>query len=323
MSARVVDATTIARAGRKQDGIDIRAAMEGGETWVFQCKRVKSWSRSQTQKAIADATFAANHYMLVLACNPPRDVHDEIGKHANWTLWNLDTTCAEIRLRTPPEALPRILSFLSPHELQRFTPFASTALVSREQFFADRIGGHRLFRHDWDLVGRDAELARLETLLKADGPRGAVIYSKGGDGKSRVLLEFTRVAEGASVPVLFLNPNGSTDALDFSFLRNDAKFIVVVDDAHRPDPRYVQLLRLAEQEKRARLLFATRPQGFHYSRSSLKPVCGRSSKSSHCRRCASWKPRSLQNRHWAQSNKFLPKTDTVHKRQRFPDRPRR
>lgn len=263
ISARVTEATTYARSGRDQAGIDVQAKMEGGETWGFQCKRVKSWNRSQTTTAITEATYPANHYVLLLACNPSRDVHDEIDQHANWTLWNLDSTCAEIRLRTPPEILPRLLPFLSPDELKRFTPFTSTALVTREQFFADRMGAHRLFRHDWELVGRDAEIERLKTLLARDGRRGAIVYSKGGDGKSRLLLEFARIAENAGVPVLFLNPNGSTDALDFSFLRDDAQFVIVVDDAHRPDVRHVPLLRLAEQDKRVRVLFATRPQGFH------------------------------------------------------------
>src|SRR6266853_1587296 len=124
VTARVVEATTYARGGRKQKGIDIHASMEGGETWVFQCKRVKSWNLSETKNAIADATFAANHYILVLTCNPPLDVHDEIGKHAKWTLWNLDTTCDEIRLRTPHEMLPRVLSPpLSHEEAKRFAPF--------------------------------------------------------------------------------------------------------------------------------------------------------------------------------------------------------
>lgn len=262
VSARVIEASTYARTGHSQQGIDIKATMEGGETWAFQCKRVRSWDDLKTKKAIIEATFAANHYVLVLACNPPGNVHHEIAKHANWTLWNLDTTCTEIRLRTPPESLPRILPFLSPDELKRFTPFASTALVSRDQFFAGRLGSEQLFRHDWDLVGRAEELAKLETLLKPDGRRGAVIYSKGGDGKSRLLLEFARIADRKRIPVVFLNPNGSADALDFSFLRDDAQFVIVVDDAHRPDHRHLPLMRLVEQEKRARLLFATRPQGF-------------------------------------------------------------
>ncbi len=263
ISARVVEATTYARSGRAQDGIDVQAMMDNGENWVFQCKRVKTWNRSQTQKAIGKATFAAAHYFLVLACNPPGDVHEEMAQHSNWTLWNLDTTCNEIRARTPPEALPRILSFLSPEELKRFTPFTTTAFVTPEQFFADRIGAQRLFRHDWNLVGRVDELKRLAALMKPDGPRGTVIYSKGGDGKSRLLLEFSRVAASAGTPVLFLNRNGSSDGLDFALLRDEPNFIIIVDDAHRPDPRHLPLLQLAEQEKRARLLFATRPQGFH------------------------------------------------------------
>lgn len=262
ISARVIEAATYARSGRQQKGVDIRAMMEGGETWVFQCKRVKKWDRSQTRTAITATTFAANHHVLVLACNPPGDVHDEIAKHANWTLWNLDTVCAEIRLRTPPDALPRILPFLSPDELKRFTPFASEALIAPDRFFAARMGTQHLFRHDWELVGRKNELDRLAALLKPDGPRGMAIYSKGGDGKSRLLLEFARHAEAALVPVVFLNPSGAADALDFSLLRDNPLFIVVVDDAHRPDVRHGPLLQLIEQEKRARLLIATRPQGF-------------------------------------------------------------
>ena len=78
ISSRVIEATTYARVGRPQGGIDVKAIMEGGETWVFQCKRVKSWNRSQTGGAIAEATFAANHYILVLTCNPPGEVHKEI-----------------------------------------------------------------------------------------------------------------------------------------------------------------------------------------------------------------------------------------------------
>ncbi len=262
VTARVIDATTISRSGRTQQGIDVLATMEGGEKWAFQCKRVKSWNLSQTETAIAHATHAANHFILVLACNPPIEVHQELDKHANWSLWNLDTTCAEIRQRTPLEQLPRILPFLSPNELKRFTPFATSALITHKEFFADRLGSHRTFRHDWNLVGRARELEHMNSLFLPDGPRGVILYSKGGDGKSRLLLEFARAAELAGERVLFLNPNGSTDALEFSLLRDDPRFVIVVDDAHRSDSRHIPLMRLVEQEKRARLVFATRPQGF-------------------------------------------------------------
>ena len=42
VSARVTEATSYARGGRKQAGIDIEAKMEGGEKWVFQCNRLET-----------------------------------------------------------------------------------------------------------------------------------------------------------------------------------------------------------------------------------------------------------------------------------------
>lgn len=42
---RIIDANTYAAGtGRKQKGIDLIAKVEGGETWVFQCKRHKAWN---------------------------------------------------------------------------------------------------------------------------------------------------------------------------------------------------------------------------------------------------------------------------------------
>ena len=264
VTRRVIGATTYARGGRRQKGIDLRIEVEGGEVWAMQAKRVKSWNRSQTIKAVEDAReFGAAHHLLVLACNPPGDVHDEIARHSRWTLWNLDRICAEVRLRTPPEQLARVLFFLAPDELRRFSPFATAALIGADRFFAARLGSDKPFRHDWNLVGREPEMQAMETFLDDEQARGFILWSKGGEGKSRLLLEFARRAETREhrVPVLFLNP-ASHESLDFALLRDEPKFVVVVDDAHRLDPRHRELVQLAAQDARVKLIFATRPQGF-------------------------------------------------------------
>lgn len=91
-------ATYAAGSGRKDFGIDLRAEVEGGEIWVFQCKRVNKWSDSQTKIAIEKARqFHAHHYFLVVACDPQQPVYDEIAKHGDWTLWSLDLICDLIR----------------------------------------------------------------------------------------------------------------------------------------------------------------------------------------------------------------------------------
>jgi len=120
---RIIEANTYAAGtGRKQKGIDLIAKVEGGETWVFQCKRHKTWTVSQTQKAIADATYPANHYFLLVACDPHKDVQDEMDKHPQWSFWNLDRICQEFRLRVPKHKQPPALYFLTPEELNRFAP---------------------------------------------------------------------------------------------------------------------------------------------------------------------------------------------------------
>ncbi len=262
---RVSDATTYAREGRNQKGIDLRLEVEGGEVWAIQAKRVRQWTEGKTKIAIDDAkAFGASHNFLLLACNPPASVHDEIARHSHWTLWNRDRTCAEIRLRTPPDQLAKVLSpLLSPDELLRFAPFATSALISASDFFAARLGRDHIFRHDWELIGREPELAALAAFLADSEAQGFILWSKGGEGKSRLLLEFARRTESTTpdIPVLFLNP-GSREPLEFALLQPGKNFAVVVDDAHRLDPRHRQLVQLAAQDERIKLVFATRPQGF-------------------------------------------------------------
>src|ERR1700677_2997030 len=93
LTRRIISAVTYGPgSGRDQGGIDLRLEMEGREVWAVQCKRVKSWNLSQTEKAIERAEdFAANHNFLAVACDPGREVQDEIDKQPRWTLWNLDT----------------------------------------------------------------------------------------------------------------------------------------------------------------------------------------------------------------------------------------
>ena len=69
ITRRVIGAVTYARGGRRQKGIDLRIDV-GDEVWAMQAKRVKSWNRSQTTRAVEDAgEFGAAHNFLVLACN--------------------------------------------------------------------------------------------------------------------------------------------------------------------------------------------------------------------------------------------------------------
>jgi hypothetical protein len=267
ITKRVISAELYAAgSGRNQKGIDIRAEVEGDgrkEIWVFQCKRHKAWTPGQTRKAIAKASqYPAQHYFLVVACDPHEEVQDEIQKHPNWTFWNLDTICAEFRLSVPPSKHASILFFLSPEELKRFVPFTTEALIAPDRFFERFLGSDKLFRHDWKLVGRENELQTLRGFI-AGTTKVQLLSSKGGDGKSRLLWELCRTLaeEAPDVEVLYLNPHRVGDDLYFAFTGTPERRLILVDDAHRTEQVPLPLLSLVSQDPASKIVLATRPQG--------------------------------------------------------------
>jgi len=257
---RVIEANTYAAgSGRDEKGIDLVAKMEGGETWAFQCKRRKSWDVGRTKRAIADASYPAQHYFLLVACDPHKDVQDEVDKHPNWSFWNLDRICDEFRQRVPRSRQPVVLAFLSPEELRRFAPYATDALVPAADYFAAiRKSVH--FHHP--LVGRTAEMAQLKEFTGDPKAKVVRISAKGGEGKSRLLWEYANWAAGetGSPEILFLNPH-STGDLTLALWDRDLPRVIVVDDAHRLERVSHELLGRVAEAGQTKLILATRPQG--------------------------------------------------------------
>lgn len=260
---RIIEANTYAAgSGRAQKGIDLIAKMEGGETWVFQCKRHKTWTVSQTTKAVEKATHPAHHYFLLVACDPHKDVQDEMDRHPNWSFWNLDRICQEFRQRVPVHKQPQLLTFLAPEELKRFAPYATDALVPAQEYFASIQRAGHSFHHRYKFVGRREEIAQLEAFVQNPAAKVLKISGKGGEGKSRLLWELaTSVCNGPDAPeVWFLNPH-STGDLTLALWDTDRPRIIVVDDAHRLERVSNELLGRIREGSATKLVLATRPQG--------------------------------------------------------------
>lgn len=260
---RVIEANTYAAgSGRDQKGVDLVAKMEGGETWAFQCKRRKKWDVELTKAAVTAATYPAQHYFLLVACDPHKDVQDEMDRHPNWSFWNLDRICDEFRQRVPKSRQPVVLSFLSPEELRRFAPYATDALVSAADYFAAIRRSARSFHHNFPLVGRTAEMAQLRGFARDPKAKVLRVSAKGGEGKSRLLWEFANEADGkaGSPEVLFLNPH-STGDLTLALWDKDSPRVIVVDDAHRLERVSHELLGRVAEASQTKLILATRPQG--------------------------------------------------------------
>ena len=260
---QVIKADTYAAgSGRDQKGIDLVAKIEGGEIWAFQCKRRAEWDVGLTKKVIAAATYPAQHYFLLVACDPHKDVQDEMDKHPNWSFWNLDRICNEFRQRVPKSRQPQVLTFLSTEELKRFAPYATDALVPATDYFAKVQKSAHSFHHNHPLVGRASEMAQLRAFAADTKAKVLKISAKGGDGKSRLLWEFAKLADGAkgSPVVLFLNPH-STGDLTLAMWDNDTPRVIVIDDAQRLERVSHELLGRVAEAPATKLILATRPQG--------------------------------------------------------------
>ncbi|MFA5266164.1 MAG: hypothetical protein WC378_20260, partial [Opitutaceae bacterium] len=260
---RIIEANMYAAgSGRSQKGVDLIAKVAGGETWVFQCKRHKTWSPSQTEAAIAKATdFPAQHYFLLVACDPQEGVEEVIAKHPNWSFWNLDRICAEFRLRVPKNKQPQVLHFLRPEELQRFAPYATDTFISPADYFASLNRASHSFHHRHTLVGRIRELETLKEF--AAGPHKVLLISaKGGDGKSRLLWEFAEsfAKDNPGTEVSFLNPH-SSGSVPVALWDKETPRLLLVDDAHRLERVSNDLLTCVREGTATKLVLATRPQG--------------------------------------------------------------
>lgn len=264
--------------GRDQKGIDLKLRIEGGETWTAQCKRHKTWDLAQTKTAVAKAEdrFPAQHYFLLVACDPAEGVQDYIATQSKWSLWNLDRICSEFRQRVPQVQQSRLLGFLAPEELRRFAPYASDALVSADQFFSANRGAGRAFHHQHKLVGRAEELRRLRAFATARKSKVLLLAGPGGVGKSRLLRELARTPrKNARWPeIVFLNPHATGTDLESDITRAlwdaDTPRLVVVDDAHRPEILPAALLARARECPGLKLLVATRPSAVETLRARLR-----------------------------------------------------
>src|SRR5580698_1230005 len=105
----VVNARRYGRRGDNQQGIDIRAEMDGGEIWAFQCKHYKQWGPAKTREAITECRFEAARKFLLVTLEVSEDCYAEVANHPGWTLWDGRDISREFLGRTDKEKAARIL----------------------------------------------------------------------------------------------------------------------------------------------------------------------------------------------------------------------
>jgi len=138
-----------------------------------------------------------------------------------------------------------------------------------EDFFEPFTDETKLFSHLHPLVGRNRFLQGLNAFVKSD-KRIALLYGRGGIGKSKILFEFGRQFEtknqGWQLRFLREGIPVSTDAIRQLPAQ---KCVVAVDDAHRREDLTTLLALAGQNRDRVKIIFSIRPQGLEYIRPIL------------------------------------------------------
>lgn len=249
--------------GQPQGGIDLTIEDAEGRIWGFSCKRYKQYQPHDVRDHIKETTYEADQYIILTSKIASPSVRDEIRNHPKWEIWDSEDLSQKLRLEVPPETARRIVDHhFGPRFRREFLGLAAVgAFLPPEEFFRPYNNRKRLFHHDIPLVGRSAILTQLLAFASSEEHHVAILPGRGGIGKSRLLLEFSRLSDAAhperAIRILNEGVPLSIEALDDL---PPVPTLIIVDDAHRVSD-FGLLTALLRERNDCRLLLATRPQG--------------------------------------------------------------
>lgn len=257
----VVSAHLYGRKGDPQQGIDILAKMSNGQAWVFQCKHCKEWTPGETKAAIAACTYSADRKFLLVTCEVSSKCRDATTEHPDWDIWDERDISSQFLQRLDKQSAARLLhTHFGPSWPKEMLGVSDThALMGSEAFFATYLGAHRVFHHRLPLVGREDILQSLDAFMQVPQAKVISLVGRGGLGKSRVLLEWSRgfTDRHKEWNLRFLRDPAS----DIGELLDNARMpmALVIDDAHRWEGQRLALFHEAASRANVKLVLSLRP----------------------------------------------------------------
>lgn len=257
---RVIRAQPFGRKGDSQYGIDLRAEMEGGEVWEFQCKHYKEWGPTNAQKAIDAYTRSAPRKFLLVTRDVSEKCKAVVAKHPGWCLWDAREINRRFRELGGFKGAPILFTHFGPGWDEAFFGISGDGpLIGAEAKFAPLLtAGHR-FHHRHTLIGRQAFVDGLDKFVRDETFRVVILTGRGGVGKSRLLLQWSRIFKKRhkNYTLRFV----SEKCEDFGpALRNAPRPLVLVfDDAHRYDDVRRALFHEIPRRDGIKLVLALRP----------------------------------------------------------------
>ena len=260
MRGHVIRAYPFGRPGDAQEGVDLFAEMAGGETWDFQCKHVQTWSPDKTRKAIEAYKRDAAWRFLLVTCDISPECQRVVAEHPRWVLWDAREINRRFRELEPFKAAPILFTHFGPGWAEAFFGISGTGpLISAEAKFQPQLREGSRFHHRLALIGREKLLAQLDEFAESKTKRVFLLIGRGGLGKSRLLLEWSRTfaQKHPSQTLRFV----SDKAADFAPALQVAPqpLVLAFDDAHRLDEVRRALFPELPRRDGVKLVLSLRP----------------------------------------------------------------
>lgn len=182
----------------------------------------------------------------------------------------LDEERYRVTFVTPQELAKEIIGAIRQYEIENGAIGSRLpAFTSCEDFFKPFIDNSKLFNHVYPLVGRKEFLDYLDIFVESD-KRIALLFGRGGIGKSKILFEFSREfkIKHSEWKLRYLR-EGIKLSEDSIRQLPTQKCIIVVDDAHRRDDLSTLFTMAQQYPERIKMVLTFRPQGIDYIRATL------------------------------------------------------
>lgn len=245
--------------GHKQLGVDIIAQRPGDQAAAtFQCKRHAQFGAARVAAAVAAVEVIADKHHLLLTRVATPAARDEIAKHADWALWDVEDISRIVRSELSRDAGVRLVDTYFPGWREAFlgVPEPSPWRTVDEAFTLS--SSDRLYNFEQPLVGRQQVIEQVAAFLKAPQLPLGLLMGRGGLGKTRLLRALAELVEAEQRDVRFLDRTPSPS--DFELLPPD-DCVVIVDDAHK-EARMIDIVSaILRHRPQAQVILALRPHG--------------------------------------------------------------
>jgi len=198
----------------------------------------------------------------------PKDIDEERKQKLLNFKSKIDTEIFRKTFRTSEELGKEILGAIHNYEYEYGIITTSLpCFISRNEYFKHYMDENKIFNHLFDLIGRNEIIIELKNFIKSE-KNIAILFGRGGIGKSKILFEFTKnfESEYKDWKLRFLSDGIS---LNDEVIRQlpAKKCLIVIDNAHQREDLNIILELIHRYPGRFKLILTSRNHGIPYIQS--------------------------------------------------------